>query len=480
MIALDPGDRFAGYTIERQLGAGSMSEVYLAEHPRLPRRDALKVLASLLSVDDGFRRRFSREADAVAALEHPNIVAIHDRGETDGRLWIALAYVDGEDLSRHLAVPLPPAEVADVVEQIAGALDEAARHGLIHRDVKPANIIRGVHGQAMLTDFGIAHSIDEAGELTGTGITMGSVAYASPEQLQAMPIDARADQYSLACTAFALLTGAPPYPRKSSGAVIIAHAHARDPIPSVVEHSRTALPAAVDAVFARAMAKKPADRYPDSRAFAADLATALTADPAAPPPRPEPRQVDSAQIPTVPTPVTRHSVRRSSSSNGLRWQIAARIAVGAALVSVLLAGIAAVGVLDDGDRDSGGSAPVVSAEAAEVLERARQIVCAPFVYNHQTVDTDLARTELLLTGEAKERFTEYAKTNVRIITESRSDSSCSVASLGLSSLAGDTAVVLPVMKLLVTGQSRDRRTASMTMTLQKVGDQWLISRIDSR
>ena len=176
---LEPGEVFAGYTIERRLGAGGMGEVYVARHPRLPRREALKVLAPNLADDAQFRARFEREADLAASLSHQNIVAVHDRGETDGRLWIALDLVDGVDLGEVVRRgPMPVGEVARVVGDVASALDFAGAQGLIHRDVKPANIMVSTTGRVLLTDFGIARLGAENSELTGTGMTLGTISYA--------------------------------------------------------------------------------------------------------------------------------------------------------------------------------------------------------------------------------------------------------------------------------------------------------------
>ncbi|MET9325998.1 protein kinase [Tsukamurella sp. NPDC003166] len=270
---LQPGEVFAGYVIERRLGAGGMGEVYVARHPRLPRREALKVLAANLADDAQFRARFEREADLAASLSHQNIVAVHDRGEADGRLWIALDLVDGVDLGEVVRrAPIPVDEVARVVGDVAAALDFAGARGLIHRDVKPANIMVSSTGRVLLTDFGIARLGAENSDLTGTGMTLGTISYASPEQLQGLPVDARSDQYSLAATAFHLLTGAVPFANTNAGAVIVAQVTA--PVPSV-RVSRPELSPRVDAAIARAMAKSPADRFASSEAFAAELRTAL-------------------------------------------------------------------------------------------------------------------------------------------------------------------------------------------------------------
>lgn len=298
MSSLNPGEKFAGYTIERELGAGGMGEVYLVRHPRLPRFEALKVLAPHLSEDPRYRRRFEREADVVAALRHPSIVRVLDRGEDDGRLWISLEYVDGHDLSEHVGTdPLPLPTVARIIEQIARALDAAAAHGLTHRDVKPANILLDTDGQALLVDFGIAHANDQSTVLTGTGVALGTVAFAAPEQLQGLDVDSRADQYALGCTAFALLTGTHLYEGNSAAAIAIAHV--RDPIPVATERCPGRVPPAVNPVLTRALAKDPDDRFPDNRAFADALTAALHESSAAPPFAAAP---DSQAAPTLRAP----------------------------------------------------------------------------------------------------------------------------------------------------------------------------------
>ncbi|WP_280182906.1 serine/threonine-protein kinase [Nocardia cyriacigeorgica] len=276
MGALEPGSVFAGYTIERLLGVGGMGEVYVARHPRLPRSDAIKVLAAQFTRDESYRRRFEREADLAASLSHPGIVSVHDRGECDGRLWIALALIDGVDVSALLASApggLPNAEVARAITEVADALDYAGARGLVHRDVKPANILLARTGHFLLTDFGIARMGPESSDLTGTGMTIGTIAYASPEQMQGLPVEPRSDQYALAATAFHLLTGAQPFTGTSPVAVIMAHA--QQPVPSVRER-RPDLAPQVDAVFARGMAKSPQQRFATSKEFAAALGQALS------------------------------------------------------------------------------------------------------------------------------------------------------------------------------------------------------------
>ncbi|MBF6132466.1 serine/threonine protein kinase [Nocardia otitidiscaviarum] len=267
-----PGTVFAGYLIERVLGSGGMGTVYVAQHPRLPRRDALKVLSAEYSASEEFRARFVREAELAARLDHPNIVTVHDRGVEHGRLWIAMQFVDGTDaagLIRHLPDGLAPQRILRIVGQAANGLDAAHRAGLLHRDVKPANILIDSHpdrpDRVLVSDFGIAKAMGGATQLTEAGSVLATLAYAAPEQLTVGNVDHRADVYALGCTLYELLTGSKPFPRPHSGAVMAAHLNDPPPRPSAVVAD---LPSAIDDVVAHAMAKDPRDRYPSCGALA--------------------------------------------------------------------------------------------------------------------------------------------------------------------------------------------------------------------
>lgn len=287
-MPLQSGDVFAGYRILRVLGSGGMGEVYLAQHPRLPRRDALKILPSPVSADEDFRRRFEREADLASALWHPNIVGVHDRGEFDGQLWISMDYVDGLDAARLLTQSYPSGMPADLVVKIvaavAAALDYAHDQELLHRDVKPANVMLthvdpGDQQRVLLADFGIARNINDISGLTATNMTVGTVAYCAPEQLLGEDIDGRADQYALAATAYHLLTGSHLFPHSNPAVVISRHLSAAPP---ALADTRADL-AGLDPVVAVALAKNPRDRFRRCSDFARALAEQASAHSASSP-----------------------------------------------------------------------------------------------------------------------------------------------------------------------------------------------------
>jgi serine/threonine-protein kinase len=339
-MPLADGQCFAEYTILRLLGSGGMGEIYLAQHPRLPRNDALKVLPTTFTEDHEYRERFNREADIAATLWHPHIVGVHDRGEFNGQLWISMDYVEGTDaadlLEEHYPNGMPPDEVLRIVTAVAEALDYAHQRQLLHRDVKPANILlshpESGDERVLLADFGIARWVDDASGLTGTNMTVGTVAYAAPEQLMGEQLDGRADQYALAATAFHLLTGTPLFQHSNPAVVISQHLTADPP------QIGTRRPALSDLgpVFSKALAKAPADRYDSCMEFANALAHRLGAVAA------ETGASDiTAAVPVTVGPKHRSRPQRSAAPPARR----PRALVVTVVLALLLVAVGSVGLL---------------------------------------------------------------------------------------------------------------------------------------
>jgi serine/threonine-protein kinase len=356
-MRLGVDESFADYTIVRRIGAGGMGEVYLAQHPRLPRRDALKLLSGDVSADPTFRERFLREADLASTLWHPHIVGVHDRGEYQGQLWISMDFVDGEDASNLLASRYPTGMPVDlvsaIIDAVASALDYAHKQGLMHRDIKPANVLLTNiddtgERRILLTDFGIARTMDDRSGLTATNMTLGTVDYIAPEQLMGEDLDGRADQYSLAATAYHLLTGAALFGYSNAAVVISRHLNTTPP---ALGSTRPEL-AAFDAPLAKALSKDPGQRFAScndfARAFAAHRAGAAAAPTTAAPmlpyqitqvaphitPGPTPRAGErpaaSAPLPAAASTQSKHAV-----VPGLLWLLGAAVVVLGVITVVL-------------------------------------------------------------------------------------------------------------------------------------------------
>jgi serine/threonine protein kinase len=266
------GNEIGGYRVDDLIGRGGMSVVYLAEQLALGRKVALKLLSPELSEDEAFRQRFVRESRLAANLEHPNIIPVYEAGEVDGLLFIAMRYVEGSDLKALLIREgkLPLARMIEIVSQAALALDAAHARGLVHRDVKPGNILvaSGEGPEASehvyLSDFGLTKRTDSKSRLTSTGQFVGTLDYVAPEQIQGKEVSSRTDLYSLACVAYECLTGSPPFERDSEVAVM--YAHLQEPPPDV-NALRSDLPSAVGDAMKRALAKDPEERFESCRAF---------------------------------------------------------------------------------------------------------------------------------------------------------------------------------------------------------------------
>jgi YVTN family beta-propeller protein len=320
-----------------------MGAVYVAEHTRLQRKVALKVLSSELGADRRFRDRFIRESRLAASLEHPNIVPIYDAGDADGVLYIAMRLVEGTDLRGLIQMegPLDPLRAVELLSQVAGALDAAHGQGLVHRDVKPGNVLmargEGDGERAYLADFGLTKRTSSDSGLTATGQFVGTLDYAAPEQFEGGILDGRTDVYSLGCVLYECLTGKVPYPRDRDAAVMFAHLMA--PVPSASE-IHPGLPPSLDQVVARAMAKRPDDRFPTCGELAAAAAAALGPAEVQGPRRSGRRGLGSTEVavPSQPKPVP------SPAETGLRgapwrWRWLWAAAVLAVVVVVPVAAI---------------------------------------------------------------------------------------------------------------------------------------------
>ena len=278
------GRRIAGYLLERELGRGGMAVVYRARDLRLERTVAVKLLSPQLALDETFRRRFVHESHVAAAIDHPHIVPVFEAGEADGVLYIAMRYVHGRDLAALLdrVGALPTAQAVRISAQVASALDAAHAHELVHRDVKPGNILlaEGTDSDhpehVYLTDFGLTKKSLSLSGFTTVGQFVGTLDYVAPEQITGKPVDGRCDVYSLACVVYEMLTGSPPFRRDDDLALLWAHQY--DTPPPLTEH-RPDLPAATDAVLARALAKAPDERHDSCLDFVSALRAACTGAP---------------------------------------------------------------------------------------------------------------------------------------------------------------------------------------------------------
>jgi serine/threonine protein kinase len=275
---------FAGYRIDSRVGRGGMGVVYRATDLTLDRAVALKVLTDDLAGDEGFRRRFVTESKLAASLDHPNVLPIHAAGEHEGVLYIAMRLVPGADLRETLRRdgPLEPERAARIVFQVASALDAAHAHGLVHRDVKPANVLVTPEGHAYLTDFGLTKQLSRDAEATRTGMVLGTLDYVAPEQIRGEAIGPFTDVYSLGCMLTHLLTGEVPFTVPTEEGKLWAHFSEPPPKPSA---RRAGLGTGFDAIVARAMSKRPADRYSSAGELGEAVLAAATAPRAVAAPR---------------------------------------------------------------------------------------------------------------------------------------------------------------------------------------------------
>ncbi|HEY2327636.1 MAG TPA: protein kinase [Gaiellaceae bacterium] len=307
------------YEVEELVGAGGMSSVYRAHDRLLERKVALKVMHQHFVDDPEYVERFRREARSVAALQHPNVVTVIDRGEQGNRQFIVFEYIEGENLKQLIdrRGPAPVATALELAIQIGQALSFAHQQGLIHRDVKPQNILLNGDGRAKVTDFGIARSIEVQHGVTQTGTVLGTSDYIAPEQAQGQQVDEQTDIYSLGVVLFEMLTGSVPFPGDSF--VAVAMRHINEPPPRVRD-VRPDVSMRVEAVVQRAMAKSPSDRFPTMAAFCAEMSSCLA-------------ELQSGATEVIAAPVQPRRVRTSRNSSA--WPVVL------ALVALIIAGAVA-------------------------------------------------------------------------------------------------------------------------------------------
>ena len=263
------GKQLGQYRIIAPIGEGGMAAVYKAYQPSMDRFVALKVLPQMYAAMKDFVKRFEQEAKVIAKLEHPNIVPVHDYGEADGYTYIAMRYVEGGTLLHRMQqAAIPDAQICSIVRQVSAALDYAHSKGILHRDLKPGNILMDAHGQCLLTDFGIAKILEDTGKFTVSGAFLGTPTYASPEQGQSRKLDNRSDVYSLGVILYEMVTGRPPFEAETPMAVILKHI--QDPVPLPRSQGKD-LPELVERVILKALEKEPEDRF----STAGELAQAL-------------------------------------------------------------------------------------------------------------------------------------------------------------------------------------------------------------
>ena len=424
-IDLSAGDEFAGYRIERSLGRGGMGVLYLAVEPGLERRVALKLIAPEAAADEVFARRFAEESRIAASIEHPNVVPIYAAGEEDGTPFIAMRYVAGSDLGKRLGREgrLAPAVAAALIAQVGNGLDAIHAAGLVHRDVKPANVLLGGAGgedHAYITDFGVARNVATKSGLTQTGRFVGTLDYVAPEQISGGAVDARADVYALGCLLFKLLTGEVPFPKDGEAARLYAHLNDPPPAPSL--HA-TEVPMALDDVVIRAMSKQPGDRYPSAGDLGRAAVAALSGSR---PDLPERTVATGAaatrEAPTEPPAEPPTAPTRWLDPGGRRGRLLA-LGAGLAVVAAIVVAALALGGGGGGGDGSGGSGAATNSGAAAkkpkpepTLTESRLIAMADAICADSQRAFEEARAEFPAAKSEEAPDVAYSETLVGIST----------------------------------------------------------------
>ncbi len=387
MTELAPGAQVAGYRIESVAGRGGMGVVYRATDLNLDRLVALKLISDEFARDDSFRERFKRESRLAASIRHPNVITVFGAGEENGNLFIAMDYIDGTDLKALIASRgvLEPLAAARIAWQVGRALDAAHAKALVHRDVKPANVLitdEGGEQHAYLTDFGLTKNVGSESGMTKTGVVVGTIDYMGPEQVAGEPVDGRTDIYSLGCVLWEALTGSVPYQRDSAVAKMYAHMH--EPPPALAD-AVPGLPAELGAVVARAMAKRPEDRY----LSAGDLGEAALAAAEGRVLALSERSVAiGAAAPGGATVAASAAPTAVSERDGGRRRPRRALAAVAAVVAALA--VALVLLLSGGDGDGDGAAPLSKDAYQDAVIDASQDLTQGFVTVSATLPEDLS------------------------------------------------------------------------------------------
>jgi hypothetical protein len=357
------GQTLGQYQIVEPLGTGGMATVFKAFHPALERYVAIKVLPPYYAHEPGFAERFAREARAVAQLEHPHILPVYDSGQEGGYSYIVMKYVPAGTLKEQVSAgTLSLEQIVDVLCQIAEALDCAHQHGIIHRDVKPSNVLMDQGRWALLTDFGLARMVEGSAQLTASGVGVGTPAYMAPEQGKGAKVDARADVYSLGILLFEMLTGRVPFDAETPMAVVVKHITDRLPMPRSLDPT---IPELVEGVVLRALAKEPDDRYASAGALAAALQDAVRATTAWPdlepaPFEPPPMPAEALSLPSEPVMAEEAGTRETTEvlpRRTLPWWAWAVGALSLLILSVFV--LMATGVLDPFGTDGPETEPLV-------------------------------------------------------------------------------------------------------------------------
>ncbi|GAB4586805.1 serine/threonine-protein kinase [Nocardia sp. IFM 10818] len=493
---LAQGQAFAGYRIDRLLGVGGMGEVYLARDRDLPRPVALKLLSPAMAGEPEVRERFLREADTAARLGHPNIVAVYARGREADRLWMAMQYIEGTDVAAVLREgALRPDHAVRILGETARALDHAHRSGVLHRDVKPANILLewGPEQRVFLADFGIAKALDQTTGMTRTGEMYASFQYASPEQFELRAdVDHRADVYALGCTFFHMLTGELPYRGSSTAQLVNGHLNAPIPRPS---QRNPHVPIAFDEVIEGALAKNRDHRYNSCGELAAAAARALAAPPAyAPPGAPADRTGAPTQIGYATTqpgrpptqPGTRPPLQPSPAPPPRRGRKRLLAAAAAVFVLALAIGLGfGTGALHIkwGAADMGGG-PSISAtdpSRAAAIQAACDHALLMSTYDYANGDAWQEKVLAGATGSWKSQAQTILPT-VRLLVEADpeksrgTDATCTVTS-GSGTHYELTAAVTVLNQ--TQGKPDTTETENITMAMDYVDGRWLCSRFTS-